>query len=76
LLLNIRGWRRWAGDRDIWRGTTEEDSSNAIEEEEYGVHVSETYVDGGLTHNKDPLPAQDNWQICVECSREDVCDRL
>jgi hypothetical protein len=19
LLLNIRGWRRWAGDRDIWR---------------------------------------------------------
>jgi hypothetical protein len=25
LLLNIRGWRRWAGDRDIWRGTTEED---------------------------------------------------
>jgi hypothetical protein len=24
LLLNIRGWRRWAGDRDIWRGTIEE----------------------------------------------------
>jgi hypothetical protein len=23
-LLNIRGWRRWAGDRDIWRRTTEE----------------------------------------------------
>jgi hypothetical protein len=19
LLLNIRGWRRWTGDRDIWR---------------------------------------------------------
>jgi hypothetical protein len=24
LLLNIRGWRRWAEDRDIWRRTTEE----------------------------------------------------
>jgi hypothetical protein len=24
LLLNIRGWRRRAGDRDIWRGTVEE----------------------------------------------------
>jgi len=24
LLLNIRGWRRWAGDRDIWRQTIEE----------------------------------------------------
>jgi hypothetical protein len=24
LLLNIRGWRGWAGDRDIWRGTAEE----------------------------------------------------
>jgi hypothetical protein len=21
LLLNIRGWRRWAGYRDIWRRT-------------------------------------------------------
>jgi hypothetical protein len=24
LLLNLRGWRRWAGDRDIWRRTIEE----------------------------------------------------
>jgi hypothetical protein len=24
LLLNIRGWRRWGVDRDIWRRTTEE----------------------------------------------------
>jgi hypothetical protein len=24
LLLNIRGWRRRAGDRDIWRRTSEE----------------------------------------------------
>jgi hypothetical protein len=24
LLLNITGWRRPAGDRDIWRRTTEE----------------------------------------------------
>jgi hypothetical protein len=24
LLLHIRGWRRWAGDRDIWRRTIEE----------------------------------------------------
>jgi hypothetical protein len=24
VLLNIRGWRRLAGDRDIWRRTTEE----------------------------------------------------
>jgi hypothetical protein len=24
LLLNIREWRRWAGDRDIWRRTVEE----------------------------------------------------
>jgi hypothetical protein len=24
LLLNIREWRRRAGDRDIWRGTIEE----------------------------------------------------
>jgi hypothetical protein len=24
LLLNIRGWRRWAGDRGIWRQTIEE----------------------------------------------------
>jgi hypothetical protein len=24
LLLNVRGWRRRAGDRDIWRRTTEE----------------------------------------------------
>jgi hypothetical protein len=23
LLLNIRGWRRWTGDRDIWRRTVE-----------------------------------------------------
>jgi hypothetical protein len=29
LLLNVREWRRWAGDRDIWRRTTEE----AIEED-------------------------------------------
>jgi hypothetical protein len=25
LLLNIRGWRRWAGDSDVWRRTIEED---------------------------------------------------
>jgi hypothetical protein len=25
LLLNVRGWRRGAGDRDIWRRTIEED---------------------------------------------------
>jgi hypothetical protein len=24
LLLNIREWRRWAGDRDIWRRTIQE----------------------------------------------------
>jgi hypothetical protein len=24
LLLNIKGWKKLAGDRDIWRGTGEE----------------------------------------------------
>jgi hypothetical protein len=37
LLLNIRGWRGWAWDRDIWRGTAEEARADvgcrAIEEE-------------------------------------------
>jgi hypothetical protein len=38
LLLNIRGWRRWAGYRDVWRRTIEEVKARcglcAIEEEE------------------------------------------
>jgi hypothetical protein len=38
LLLNIRGWRRWAGDRDIWRRTTEEVVAPLKKKKQLGCH--------------------------------------